>query len=603
MPERLEEWTATAAWADFCAVAPSPELRRRIQDEMASLQLPHAGLAELARLGRSPRWPGFDDGLIYPPGEFAPGTPSATIRSAAAERAPLQGKLKIAVIMVDFSDRAMGVGVEHVRDLFFSEGKLPNGSVREYFREVSGGKVELEGTVVPTVRLPKELTWYAHHNFGVGRGGQGPARAPQMADDAVVKANPVLDFKPFDNDGNGYIEAIVVVHAGPGAESTGNPQDIWSHKGVLPAARPVDRVKAYGYMAVGEDATIGVCAHELGHLLFGLPDLYDPDDSSMGIGNWCLMGTGSWTGDGGEVPVHPSAWCKLNQGWVTPSVVSSSGEVSFTDVKTSRVVHRLWTNGASGQEYFLIENRQRVAYDAGLPGHGLLIWHIDESRPDNSDENHLKVRLVQADNKRDLELRQNTGDQGDPYPGSTENVAFSATSKPTSHSHAGGSTLVAVTGISGSGPTMKAKVSVSGGKDQTKDSKDSKDRKDNTKDGHKDGGEGGGGGGGGGGGKTKDHPFAPGRKGGTELEVAPYCAGEPGALSTLILELQARVTALEQTVAGTVDEDEGEPFIGAALRPDLTAGPQYDRDDDSLRRSAEAGDPLAKRAFDSRPGQ
>ncbi|MFE4254273.1 M6 family metalloprotease domain-containing protein [Streptomyces sp. NPDC056910] len=567
--------------------------------------MPHTGLAELAALGRPPRWPGFDDGMIYPPREFAPGTPSSTVRTAAAERTPLRGKIKIAVIMVDFPDRAMGASVEHVEDLFFSEGKLPNGSVREYFSEVSGGKVELGGTVVPTVRLPKELAFYAADNFGIGRGGHGPPRAPKMADDAVVKANPILDFKPFDNDGNGYVDAVVVVHAGPGAENTGNPQDIWSHKGVLPSARPVDRVKAYAYITVGEDSTIGVCAHELGHLLFGLPDLYDPDGSSMGIGNWCLMGTGSWTGDAGDQPVHLSAWCKLNQGWVTPSVISSPGEVSFVDVKISRVVHRLWTNGSGGQEYFLAENRQRTGYDTGLPGHGLLIWHIDEGQPDNSNENHLKVRLVQADDKRDLEMRRDTGDQGDPYPGSSNNVAFSATSKPTSHSHAGGPTLVAVTGISGSGPTMKATVTVSGGKDQAKDSKDStkdghKDGKDghkDGKDGHKDGGEGGGGPG-----KVKEHPFAPGRKG-PEIEVAPYYAGEPDALSTLILELQARLTALEQTLTGTVDEYGGEPFIGAALRPDLVTGPEYDCGEDDLRRSAEAGDPLAKRGYDSRPGR
>ena len=28
------------------------------------------------------------------------------------------------------------------------------------------------------------------------------------------------------------------------------------------------------------------------------------------------MAGGSW-GGGGDMPVHPSAWCKANQGWVT----------------------------------------------------------------------------------------------------------------------------------------------------------------------------------------------------------------------------------------------------------------------------------------------
>lgn len=43
--------------------------------------------------------------------------------------------------------------------------------------------------------------------------------------------------------------------------------------------------------------------------VFGWPDLYDIDNSSAGIGSWCLMGSGNW-GSGGDRPVHPSA-CKL----------------------------------------------------------------------------------------------------------------------------------------------------------------------------------------------------------------------------------------------------------------------------------------------------
>ena len=77
-----------------------------------------------------------------------------------------------------------------------------------------------------------------------------------------------------------------------------------------------DGDQIYAYLTVPEDARIGVCAHELGHLLFGWPDLYDTDNTSDGIGNWCLMAGGSWNG-GGDTPAHPSAWCKAQQEWVT----------------------------------------------------------------------------------------------------------------------------------------------------------------------------------------------------------------------------------------------------------------------------------------------
>jgi hypothetical protein len=75
-------------------------------------------------------------------------------------------------------------------------------------------------------------------------------------------------------------------------------------------------------------------------------------------------------------------------------------------------VHRLWTQGVTGSEYFLRENRQQTGYNSKLPSSGLLIWH-DESQPDNSDENHYKVGLLQADGRGDLESDHNRGDSGD----------------------------------------------------------------------------------------------------------------------------------------------------------------------------------------------
>src|SRR5262249_13143558 len=197
----------------------------------------------------------------------------------------------------------------------------------------------------------------------------------------------------------------------------------------------------------------------LGPLLFGLPDLYDIDYSSEGIGNWCLMAGGSW-GGGGDVPVHPSAWCKANQGWVTVNMVKTNAAITLTDVKTSNAVHRLWMNGTGGNEYFLIENRQQTGFDASLPAGGLLIWQNDDAQQTNADENHYNVALMQADGKRDLEHNLNRGDAGDPYPGSTNNRTFNATSNPSSKSYANADSLVAVTSISASGPAMTMQVQV-----------------------------------------------------------------------------------------------------------------------------------------------
>lgn len=614
-----------AQWRDFCAVAPSPELKARLKAELAQARSTVSPeLASALTLARSPMRLGFNDGVIFPPDQFPEGTPKSAIRGAAADRAPLRGPLRVIVVLAQFSDKAMAQTAEHYRDLFFSTGVVPHGSVKEYYQEVTGGLVDIVGEVVGPYTLPQTLAWYANNNFGIARGG-GAFRANIMAKDAAVAANRVVNFGLYDNDGNGFVDAFIVVHAGRGGEQTGHAGDIWSHKHVLPAAMPADGKQIYAYLTVPEDAKLGVCAHELGHLLFGFPDLYDTDGSSEGIGDWCLMSGGSWNG-GGDIPAHPSAWCKVNQGWVGTSNVTTSGTVSLPDVKTSHTVHRLWKNGAGGSEYFLLENRQRSGFDAQLPGAGLLVWHIDETQAGNSDESHYKVALVQADGLRELDATHavgtfgDQGDSGDPFPGGAAKTAFSATTTPNSKSYAGVNTCVSVTAISASGPTMTATLGVRCSvKSLVKERKDQrKEGKELTKEATKEV-------------KEIQKEVAKELRKETAKETAKEVAKEivkdrkdmlehrivraapvadPGHLDTVLSDLEARLQMLEATVgarafAGVGNTGEGaaargtaQPFIDASLRPDLDGGPVYD-DSTDLQQRMEGGDREAKRAFDA----
>jgi immune inhibitor A len=446
---------------DFCAVQASPELAARLRAQAASDAGRTAAGAALPVALTMPQRFGFNDGVILPPGAFPPGTSARRVRHAAAERAPLRGTVRVVVVLVEFSDRSFEEGQpERFRDLFFSTGVVPTGSVTEYFTDVTGGLVEIAGEVAGPFTMPQTLEWYANGNFGIGN-PSGEARAQVLAADAAKAADGKVDFGPYDNDGNGYVDAFVVVHAGRGGEETGDSGDLWSHKWVLPEEYATDTTKIYGYLTIPEDAKLGVSAHELGHLLFGFPDLYDTDGSSEGIGNWCLMAGGSWNA-GGDNPAHPSAWCKVAQGWVTLTNVTSAQTLELADVKTSRTVHRLWTNGAEGTESFLLENRQQTGYDADLPGSGLLVWHVDDAQEDNTDESHHLVGLLQADGARDLEQASNRGDAGDQYPGWNDNRTLDASSNPSSVSYAGQDSGVVVRAISDPGDIMTAAVSVSG---------------------------------------------------------------------------------------------------------------------------------------------
>lgn len=442
---------------ECCLVSPHPSLLKKMRSELTAVRRRGASLVTEMMTVRRSKPVGMDDGTIFPGDAFPLGTSALTVRRAALDRAPLAGSVRVIVVLVGFPDRAMTRPKSQFEDLFFSLGKLPTGSVRDYYREVSHNIVDIVGEVVGPFQMPKKLVDYAHGASGIG---EVEPNARTMARAAVAAADPSVNFALYDNDGNGYVDAFIVIHAGPGAEQTGSTDDIWSHKWVLSGGPYAgDGKRIFAYLTVPEDCKVGVCCHELGHLLFGWPDLYDTDYSSAGIGNWCLMAGGSWNGNG-DTPAHPSAWCKAAQRWITVVNQRLNQTVRIGDVKTSYKAYRLWKNGAASQEYFLVENRQRQKFDAKLPGDGLLIYHIDDAIEDNSNEAHPKVAVLQADGLRQLEKGTSRGDPGDPYPGSSSNKTFDRTSNPHSLSYGGIDTKVAVTGIGSSGPTITAKLKV-----------------------------------------------------------------------------------------------------------------------------------------------
>ena len=148
----------------------------------------------------------------------------------------------------------------------------------------------------------------------------------------------------------------------------------------------------------------------------------------------------------------------MTQGWVNTFVQRTNGGITIDAVQSGSTIHRLWKDGMTTPEYFLLENRQRTGFDRALPGDGLLIWHIDESRENNEDPAHYKVALMQADGSGDLEAARNQGDPSDPF--RLQAARFDDTSNPSSRSYSGLPTSVAVRTLSPSGSRMDVDVRV-----------------------------------------------------------------------------------------------------------------------------------------------
>jgi M6 family metalloprotease-like protein len=359
-----------------------------------------------------------------------------------------------------------------------------------YWNENSYGQLTISVDVSPAVyQLPHSTSYYGNET--------SPALENLIYDGITAAkndANPatrVPDLSIYD--------AILIVHAGAGEESDVNDDssnDLWSlyysNDSIAPNARPdascsnclevsgVNGTKRITEAIVmpqtdTQDGVIvdpiGVYVHEFGHWL-GLPDLYCtslfciPD----GVGKWSLMGDGIYNSDPasqadpadtavcaadaaqcvfGSSPAHLDAWSKVRLGWVTAATIIENvgeGVRVLNPVETNRDIVRIQASSTTDTQYYLLENRQQTGFDKGLPGHGLLVWLIDDFIVNlNFDSNSVNnsvvrpgIKLIEADNDGNLlsfgcsGAGDDCGSPGDPFPGTTNNTAFTPHTAPSS---------------------------------------------------------------------------------------------------------------------------------------------------------------------------
>jgi immune inhibitor A len=408
--------------------------------------------------------PGFNDGIFFPYelSTGAPGSPrvipKAAVASLASKR-PKKRKVHAIALLVDFSDNKGMRRAKDFENLLFDKAN-PN-SMTNFYRQLSYGALELTGEVIGYVRAPQPYSYYTASESGTG--SNYPQNTPGLLNDALTIFCRNDNLARFDADNDGFVDAIFLIHAGRGAEAEPNPAKrknmIWSHKWTLSQAFVHQGVKVFAYSTEPEDGRVGVFSHEFGHLL-GLPDLYDTTFRSHGIGDWCLMAGGSWGGKGNR-PTRMSCWCLAKLGWIKPKAVTRKKSIQLYTLEEKKTeCYRLWTKGATGPEYFLLENRQAQDLDAALPGSGLAVWHIDERQANNDNPLAYLVALMQADGNKDLELLKNAGDAGDLFPGDKGVTAVDDNTTPSTRSNMGSPSGVVLTDIAMSGGivTLQAEV-------------------------------------------------------------------------------------------------------------------------------------------------
>lgn len=398
---------------------------------VAPLQLATLQNAAMARSARTNAWKGR-----FPDNTF-----------------PAFGRQHILVVLVQFKDRkfsttyATGGAAGYFKGVLTQDGYSQYnscGSAHQWFYESSHGQFDPVIDVYGPITLKNNSSYYAAND---------DLNADEMASEACDQLDPGVDFSQYDCDKDGVIDNCYVIFAGKGRNDGGGNSAVWPLSSEVWEKNYYDGCLLKSFACSNErtgastPCGIGTFCHEFGHVM-GLPDLYYTGTSSATFptpDEWSIMDYGSYNNDGRQPPYH-SAWECAALGWLDPTVIDSDLDVSMT--------HRVDDNQAfmykteKADECFIFENRQQRGFDASLPGHGMLIWHIDylasvwTNNAVNNTSSHQRVDLVEADGQATGRAKAS-----DPWPGTRNVTSFTSTTTPALKSWAGKAVGLPITEI------------------------------------------------------------------------------------------------------------------------------------------------------------
>lgn len=359
---------------------------------------------------------------------------------------------KMVVILMGYADTPFSTPREEVDNLFNQVGYSKYGhpgSVHDYFDAASFKQLNLSAKVVGPYTAQYNLAYYGKDTVLSYNGVSYEYKdfhVRELITEAVDAANNDVDFSQYTNNDGDQVSCVYVLYAGVAQSYGGNPSNtIWPHRSRLSSPYLVDGVYVYNYGCSSEfdgwtnytrPLKIGTICHEFSHVL-GQPDYYDTDYNEHGVSftpeDWDIMASGNYNNNGMFPPLW-SAMERTERNYITIKEVSDTGSNTLAPLSVGNQAYKL---SFSNDEYYILENRQQTGWDSYIPGHGLLIYHVDKtvsgwnSNCSNCDTARNGYKLITADNST------STYSTSTCFPGTTNNTSFTDHSSPNSRAYNG----------------------------------------------------------------------------------------------------------------------------------------------------------------------
>lgn len=312
-----------------------------------------------------------------------------------------------AVILVEFSDMAFSMPdpVTYYDRVFNEHGYnlgVGPGCMADYLLAQSGGRLHVQFDIFGPYRIDFSACGDKPRSGYTGIYEFRDAATLFFAD------HPDLDYSVYDWKGDGNLTTLLCLFAGPGGDEKSSAY-IYPNTGIkpfmptTPDGREVEYVSTSveRYMRNGGGIRgLGTVAHEFMHSL-GLPDVYPTVQTNFFsvVDTWDLMDGGNWL-NLGWCPPNLSAPEKMYLGWLQPTVLTR--DTLITGMRPVADGGEAYMIMHTANEYLLLENRQQTGWDYAIPGHGLIIWHVDYRESlwvnNNVNSSRLRLNILPADN-------------------------------------------------------------------------------------------------------------------------------------------------------------------------------------------------------------
>ena len=367
---------------------------------------------------------------------------------------PSIGTVKLLVILAGFSDLPFTYTNQNFVDLVSQDNYDGTGSVKDYYRDNSNGQFVMDIDVVGPYVLPNSMAYYGGNN------SYGDANVDMFVAHALNAADADANFADYDNDNNGYVDAVHIIFAGTPESSTGVANEIWPHRSNVNPNIVKDGKRFGPYSCSAEKRNsvamdgIGTICHEFGHVL-GFPDFYDTDYTGSGgqavvPGDWDLMSSGSYLNNS-ATPAGLTGMERHIANWAQPIELTEPADYLYLPaINDSAVFYKI--DLGNNNEFLMLEHRKKTRWDAYIPGQGMLIYHGQQSRINswlNNSQNNINVNP----NNRGWYIVPASGNEAQtessyaPFPGASGNTNFTNTTTPANTLMNGTPTDKPITGI------------------------------------------------------------------------------------------------------------------------------------------------------------